>query len=292
MKPGPQYDKTGRALSAQRFQMLEDIAQELKGEIVFPICFDVAIRLREMIDDEKQPFEQIVKLVMLDPLISARLLRMANSAPANSGGTETRDVRSAVDRLGLKTVRTTAMAIAIKQLLRSREMVEFSDMAYGLWTHSLLTASAAYVVARELTRFNPEEAMFAGLVHDIGAFYMLYRATLYPELRVRPDTVKHLVAQWHESIGVSVLEALGVPTDIIDAVHDHDLPRAIPEEPRNLNDVVYISNMLAGGGFEWMHQDVDASLVQHHAPEERYQALMEEIHAHAKHLRAVLDPSA
>lgn len=52
--------------------------------------------------------------------------------------------------------------------------------------------------------------MFAGLVHDMGAFYMLYRAVQYEDLRQRPETVKYLIAQWHESLGVSLLGALEV----------------------------------------------------------------------------------
>jgi HD-like signal output (HDOD) protein len=291
MDSSPQVDKKGRALSEQRFHMLEDIARELQGEVVFPICFDVAIRLREMIDDERQPLERIIKLITLDPLISARLLRMANSASARAGGGPVRDLRSAISRLGLKTVRTTAMAIAIKQLLRSRDMVDFTDIAHSLWTHSILTASAAHVLARELTRFNPDEAMFAGLVHDLGAFYMLYRATQYPELRIRPDTVKHLVAQWHESIGVSLLDALEMPAEIVDAVRDHDVLRPLPEKPRTLNDVVYVSNLLAGGGIEFLRQDIDPARLLEHTPGEQYQALMEAIHAHAQELRAALEPT-
>ncbi|HRP95190.1 MAG TPA: HDOD domain-containing protein [Rhodocyclaceae bacterium] len=291
MDTSPLIDKKGPALSAQRFRMLEDIARELQGEIVFPICFDVAIRLREMIDDETKPLEQIVRLVMLDPLISARLLRMANAPTARAGRDEIRDVRSAIARLGLKTVRTTAMAIAIKQLLRSRDMVDFTELAHNLWVHSILTASAACIVARELTRFNPDEAMFAGLVHDLGAFYMLYRAAQYPELRARPDTVKHLVAQWHESIGVSLLEAISVPPAIVDAVRDHDVLRTLPASPRTLNDVVYISNLLAGGGFEYLHQDVDPAALRAHEPPERFQALLPAIQEHSRELRAVLEPT-
>lgn len=292
METSPLVDKKGAALNAQRFQMLEDIARELEGDIVFPICFDVAIRLREMIDDDTKSLDEIVKLVTLDPLISARLLRLANAPGTRGAGAEVRDVTNAIARLGLKKVRTVAMAIAIKQLLRSRDMADFSDLAHRLWAHSILAASAAYVVARKMTRFNPDEAMFAGLVHDLGAFYMLYRAVQYSELRVRPDTVRHLVAQWHESIGVSLLEALGIPTNIVDAVRNHDVLRELPESPRTLNDVVYISNLLAGGGIENIYQDHDPDAVRDHLPPEQFRELLPAIQQYAHELRAALDPSA
>ena len=40
-------DKIGKELSAQRFQMLEDIAKELAGDVLFPTCFTTAERIRK-----------------------------------------------------------------------------------------------------------------------------------------------------------------------------------------------------------------------------------------------------
>lgn len=282
-------DKHGLALRKQRFQMLEDIAQELRTDVVFPTCFDVAIKLREMLSDENVPLDKLSALISLDPLIPVRLLRLANSAAYNPAGQTVRDVKSAVIRLGLKVVRATALATAMKQLLRSRDMAEFKDLAETLWEHSLHTASAAYVIARRMTRLNADEAMLAGLIHDLGAFYMLYRATHYPELRSRPDTVRYLVAQWHESIGVTLVEALGVPGDIVEAIRDHDQPRDIPDEPRNLGDVVHVSNVIAGGGVEWLLQEGEDRAAERLAPASAYAELNEEIDAHAREMRAAFD---
>lgn len=282
-------DKHGLALRQQRFQMLEDIAQELRTDVVFPTCFDVAIKLREMLSDENVALDRLSALISLDPLIPVRLLRLANSAAYNPAGQTVRDVKSAVVRLGLKVVRATALATAMKQLLRSRDMAEFKDLADTLWQHSILSASAAYVIARRLTRLNADEAMLAGLIHDLGAFYMLYRATHYPELRSRPDTVRYLVAQWHESIGVTLVEALGVPADIVEAIRDHDQPRDIPDQPRDLGDVVHIANVIAGGGVEWLLQEGEERPPEHLAPGSIYAELMEEIKAHAREVRAAFE---
>lgn len=125
-------------------------------------------------------------------------------------------------------VRTTALAIAMNQLLRSKDMVLFADFTRLLWEHTLKAAAATSVLARRCTRINPDEALLAGLVHDLGAFYMLYRAAQYEELRTRPDTVKYLIVQWHESIGVSLLAALGMNEDVVNATIDHDQPRLLP----------------------------------------------------------------
>ncbi len=287
MDTTPTDDKRGDALSTQRFHMLEDIARELAGDVVFPTDFDVVVRLRKALNDPGLSIDRLADIIVVEPLISVRLIGLANSAAYDRGGPEIKSVKSAVQRLGLNIVRGTAMAIAMNQLLHSKELVVFNALADKLWRHSLHTAAAAEVVARRMTRIAPDEALLAGLVHDLGAFYMLYRASRYSELRARPDSVKYLITQWHESIGHSLLIALGLPEAVADAMRDHDKPRPAPSTPRNLADVVYVANMLAGGVHEWLFHDADAHAVDEFPLGDEYQALGEEIDARAKEMRSV-----
>ena len=280
-------DKKGSELAAQRFQMLEDIAQELAGDVVFPTAFDIVMRLRKALADPKMSIDHLADLIALEPLISGRLIGMSNSVAYSRGGPEVRSVKTAVVRLGLTLVRSTALAIAMNQLLRAKELVPFNALANRLWEHSLRSAAAAEVVARHFTRISPEEAMLAGLVHDLGAFYMLYRASQYDELRERPETVRYLITQWHESIGHSLLIALSLPESVADAVRDHDQPRPMPVPARTLTDVVYVANLIAGGKFEWLHRDSDSGAVAGFSLPEEYQALIEEIDRREKEMRAV-----
>lgn len=250
-------DKVGAALNAQRFQMLEDIAKELKGEVVFPTYFDAAFRLRKELQNPDMPIARIAKVVSVEPLIAAKLMALANSALYSPDGTPARNLPAAITRLGVNLVRTTALAIAMSQILRAKDMVVFSDLTRDLWDHSIRTAAAARILARIHTQINPDEALLAGLVHDLGAFYMLYRAAQYPELRDRPETVKHLIMQWHESIGATLLNALGMPEEIVEATVDHDQVLATPTTVRTLTEIVYVANILAGAHFDWLHQDSD-----------------------------------
>lgn len=252
-------DKTGEALKAQRFQMLEDIARELSSDLVFPTHFDASVRLRDVLRAPNAPVPRVEAAIRVEPLVCSRLISLANSSLYNRGGPPVRDVRQAILKLGMEVVRTTALAVAMKQLMQARSIADFSDMTKRLWAHSLMSAAASAAIARKFGRFNPDEAMLAGLVHDLGASYMLYRAAQYDELRARPETTRHLVMQWHESIGVSLLHALGLPEDIVVACQDHDQPRPVPEHPRTLGDVVYIANLMAGGHFEWLRMDFAAA---------------------------------
>ena len=252
-------DKRGDALNAQRFQMLEDIAKELAGDVVFPVSFNTTMRLRQALQNPDLPIARIAGLVETDPLIAAKLLKLSNSVLYRRDEPAIRNLATAINRLGLQVVKATALAIAMNQLLRSKEMAVFSEFAHKLWQHSIHSAVSARILARRQrpATVDPEEAFLAGLVHDLGASYMLYRAANYPELRQRPESLKHLIMQWHESIGVSLLNALGLPEEVVDAVIDHDQLRpGSPQTLRNLRDIVYVSNIIAGAHIEWFYQDI------------------------------------
>ena len=252
-------DKVGAVLNQQRFQMLEDIAHELAGNVVFPIAFSATMRMRKELQNPDLPLTRVISIVGVDPLIVAKLMSLANSVLYCRDGQPVRGLAAAISRLGLELVRTTALAIAMAQLLRSKEIVPFKGLAQTLWEHTVKTAVAAQVLARTYTRLNPDEALLAGLVHDLGAFYMLYRAAQYPELRARPDTLRYIIAGWHESIGVSLLNVFGLPEYVVDAAIDHHQPRAeMPVTVRTLSDIVYVGNILAGAQSQWLDQDADS----------------------------------
>lgn len=249
-------------INARRFQMLEDIAHELAGVVVFPTSFDTAMRLRKALQNPDLPTARIAAIVSLEPLVATKLMHLANSALYSPDGTPARNLGSAISRLGLELVRTTALAIAMNQLLRSRDMACFNEITHALWFHSLRSAAAARLLARTYTRINPDEALLAGLVHDLGAFYMLYRAAQYPELRGQVAAVRELMLEWHENIGVTLLNALGMAEELVEATVDHDQPRADAGNIRTLADVVHVANILAGAHTEWSQQDAGSEVAQ------------------------------
>lgn len=278
-------DKSDDALAAQRFQMLEDLARELSGPIVFPTNFDVAARIRRLANDPDVTLKEMALAVSADPLISSKLLAMANSS-AYADAQPLNDIFAAVSRLGLENVCSVSLSIAMRQIVMLGSMIQFADLANLLWIHTLRSASACYVVAKRMTNIDPNVAFFAGMVHDIGAFYMLYRANKYPELVARPESLKFLVVKWHESIGESLMNALGVPSNIVEATCEHDRLRKMEGAPDDLKDVVYVGNVLAGAHFEWLYNDVDIAEINRHALGPQYKQHEAEIDAHAQSIAA------
>ena len=236
---------------SKHFSILDEIARNLCGHLNFPTCLDAAVLVRNVLNDPNATTERVAQVVSVEPLISSKLLRLANSASYNTSGRQISDLASAISRLGFEVVRTTSLAVALDQMLRSRNLASFTDIARNAWEHSLQVAAIARVLARRLGRINPDQAMLAGLVHDIGIFYLLYCAAEFPEYSNDRNHMIELLIGWHDSIGESLLHVLGLPENITTAVREHDRLQNV-ETPCTVSDVLYFANLLAGCDHEWL----------------------------------------
>ena len=230
-----------------RFQFLQDLAAELsQGKISFPTFADATLKVRMALNDPRMDVDRLARLLSTEPLLAARLLRVANSVAYMSSGKPAVDVRSAAIRVGFGAIRALAVNVALEQLSQMKELKPVLGLAREVLTHSVDVAALASVIARNLTRVNPDEALFAGLVHDIGRFYLLSRASRYPEIDMRSADFATLQDEWHAAVGHAILSSLNVPEEIAEAVNQHEEPLANPE-PRDLANVLNIANRVSHG---------------------------------------------
>ena len=227
------------------FRFLQDIAADLgKAKLAFPTFSQATVKVRTALDSPDIDVERLAKVVSTEPLLAARVVKTANSAAICPGGRPVADVRSAIIRIGMESVRSIATAVALEQLRDGAQSATTRPFAEATWRHSVHVAAIASVLAKRLTRIHPDEALFAGLVHDIGHFYLLSRVPHYPELEGNHEELAHILANWHPSIGQAVLHDINVPDALIDAVGEHENGRYnVPL--RTLTDVVTLANIAA-----------------------------------------------
>lgn len=233
------------------FRILEDIARDLSGDVNFPTCLDAAILVRNTLKNPAVSLDQAVQVIGSEPLIASKLLRLANSVSHNPYGEPISNLHAAIGRLGFDIVRTTALAVSMDQMLRSRHLVAYDRISRQTWAHSVQVAALARVLARHLGGIAPDAAMLAGLVHHIGIFYLMYRAAEYPEYRHDESAMIELLSGWHEGVGESLLHILGLPEAITDAVRDQS-HRQPSTAPATISHVLRLAIQLADSPMEWL----------------------------------------
>jgi putative nucleotidyltransferase with HDIG domain len=227
------------------FRILKDLADDLTNrKISFPTFINATMRIRRALADPKVNADRVANAILGEPLLAAKLVQVANSAAIAGLGKRVTDVKGAVIRVGFSNLHSIATALAMTQLVVAKEMQPFLKYGQGVWKHSLDVAAIAFVVAKKLTRLNPDEALFAGLVHDVGRFYLLSKMPKYPELAADPAAMEVVIAQWHAPVGHAVLGAFEVSDAVLEAVADHESMECV-SPPKTMLDVVVLANALS-----------------------------------------------
>lgn len=186
--------------------------QVAQGELAFPTGAQVALKVRQALDDPGCLLDTAAKLILAEPLLSARVIAIANSVVYNRSGQEITDVRVAVARLGFSAVRSLAMALVTRQMAGASTDHKHQELVNKLWEHTAHVSSLAHAIARHVTHQDPEAALFAGIIHEIGGFYMLSRAGDFPGLLDGDFT------DWLEygeiEVGRAVINRLSVPESV------------------------------------------------------------------------------
>lgn len=221
---------------------LERVIAEIgKGEVVFPTHADVAIRVRLALDDADISMTRAAQLVEAEPLLASRVVALANSVLFNRGGADIADVRSAITRLGLRFVRALATAVVMRQMANGIRAAALRDLANRLWEHAVHVAALSRLLAG---RFRPplaDTALFAGIVHEAGGFFLIARSDGQPDLFADGSLSR---ADAERRIGRAVLGALSVPRDVVEGIEAIWRPATPCPRPQTLGDLLVLAHRL------------------------------------------------
>jgi HD-like signal output (HDOD) protein len=143
----------------------------IRKSLQLPTMPEVALSIRKAMDDPDISAEQIGRLVQLDPVIAGGIIQAANS-PLYRGNKNISGIRDAIVRIGLQATRDLAISLAIKNIFNSHNALIKKRM-HRLWDRSVHISALSYVIARHEGHLNAEQAMLAGLMHQIGALPLL-----------------------------------------------------------------------------------------------------------------------
>ncbi len=208
-------------MSAEAMQtaagFVEQLAGDLnKGDLELPMFSGTAVRIQRAFQADEVDIDEIVRLISSDPAIAARVLELANSA-AVRGTRQITDLRQAVIRMGDKLVQSSVMTFALRQVERNDALSESSRTKLrAIWVESIELAARSYVIAKEYTRLNANEALLAGLLSVVGRLYILLKSQ---ECGVEDDAeLEQILADWHPTIAKAIGESWNMSDALVTAL--------------------------------------------------------------------------
>jgi HD-like signal output (HDOD) protein len=210
--------------------------------LVLPTLPDVAIKLQELIDNPNVSADEIVLTLSSDPFISAQLIKSANGA-AFADKRLVENVRGAISRLGYRQVRNLVMAITMNKMFSAKNPVINKKMK-SVWEHSREVAAASYVLAARQPHLSPDQAMLAGLVHEIGVLPLCLHIEK-THAQIADETLHELLQKCSATIGTKLLKKWNFPNDLVTVIAEHEkLQRDSINIPRaDYSDVITIANL-------------------------------------------------
>lgn len=237
--------------------VLRDAIDQLGAVATLP---DVAIRIMRIASDPSATEEDLLTVLHTDPPLAARVLKVVNSAFYRRQR-EVGALRAAVRMLGVDAIRNIALAASLHRLFRGGRGVGNFDPA-SLWAHSVAVAAAARRIALETKAVEPEEALLAGLLHDIGLIVamqarpreftqLLQRAISEPHARFL-DLEEEVLGATHEEFGGALCDAWKFPAALAHSCRSHHDVRVLPVDAGAMPAVVHVADAIAarlGEGF-------------------------------------------
>lgn len=224
----------------------EILVQDVAGLISLP---DVCLRVKEMVEDTSYSAADIGKVVSKDAALTARLLKIVNSA-FYQFPSKIETVSRAVTIVGNRELRDLVFAATVAGIFEkvSSELIDIESF----WRHAVYTGIFSRIIARKCRVLHNERLFVAGLMHDIGRLVIAYK--LPEQCREILQIMKCNQIPLHEAeqavlgfdhaqVGAELMKAWSLPLSHQAAARNHHNPESIQDYSLE-SSIVYLANVI------------------------------------------------
>lgn len=200
-----------------QFTSIQDFLDHVQSELnanrlVLPTLPDIAIKVKNAVTNGDISAKELGDMIVSDAALSTQIIRVANS-PMYRGEAEINNIQMAVSRLGNDTIRTLVTSLVMKQMFRpSSKLLE--GLFRKIWEQSANVSAISRALCTFVPHLNSDEAMLAGLIHQIGKLPILMLVENIPEFRDSPTRMDKLLEKAHPAVGKLIMDSWDFPEDL------------------------------------------------------------------------------
>lgn len=194
---------------------------------------------------ETTSLREIARLIAQDQVLSADLLRRANSV-AYGGLAKVTTVENAVVRLGMRGIRAFMISQSVKNVTLAVGGKSGRSRGESLWRESLASAYVMATVA-DAVNFKSEDAFLAGLLHDIGKVVVLRCCSEVHAKTGQPvsnELFNYLCQEYHELMGEMIAEHWQLPPQVGAIIKDHHSEEGLKGEHGTVRALIHLADAM------------------------------------------------
>jgi HD-like signal output (HDOD) protein len=213
-----------------------------KDLLSLPSLPDIAVRVGRAVLDEKSNSRRVASVVQTDPVITAKLVRAANSA-FFGGGRRVESLVASITQLVFQLTHKLVLSFALREIFSAPSRAAQERMR-ELWRHSTQVSALCQTIATTDRRFDPQQALLAGLVHDIGGVAVVnHLAHRAPQLDAA--VADRIVGQLRGVIGGAILRKWRFPEELVACATEGEQWLRDSGPTPDYCDVVIVAQLLA-----------------------------------------------
>lgn len=240
-------DFSGVSSLASKFatRIARDVSEE---RLVLPTLPELGLAVRRKVQDPLSSTADLTRLLQIDLTISSKLIQVANS-PAYAGYEPVNTLNHAITRMGTTAVKDIVTGLTLKQLFVTKQP-RLRRRLRHLWEHSVTVAANCAVLARHQTNLDPEKALLAGLIHDVGELAIIQYANLNGLDDVSDLELEDAITELKPRLGAILIRSWSLGEEFVAAaLHADDLQTVTSGEVQLL-DLIHVAQLHSQAGIE------------------------------------------
>jgi putative nucleotidyltransferase with HDIG domain len=229
---------------------------------------EVVSEVVELVNNPATSIARLAATVGKDKILTDMILRKANSLYYGFSGRVT-NVNFALVLLGFNALRETVTQTLVSAAFRNFVGVLFSYEE--LWNHSLAAGLLSRALAEKTGRCDAEEALIAGLLHDVGFLLLEQQRTIHEERQTahqRQNVVEFSQMEvQHSEIGSKLAQQWKLPEAVVEAIRYHHHPERATGNPA-LTAAVHLADVLATRLSWKLSEDKQAAILHNESLEQ------------------------
>lgn len=225
-------------------EMMQTFIDDLNNDrFVLSSLPEVALNIRDALDDPNVGPNELAEIINRDPVIAAKVIKTANSV-LYRGRYAAESIADSVVRMGLGTTRQLVLSFAMKELFQSGSSA-LNEATKTSWEHSMLVGAVGHALARHTGLCSTEEAMLAGILSNIGVLSVLNFVSNYPEIYEDKDLLAQTVDEMKTEVGAMVLDSWQFPAKFVACALQGENWQRDTRKPPDLCDLIIVASLHA-----------------------------------------------
>ena len=206
------------------------------------------MQILNIINDPNSGAKDLGSAIEVDPPLSAKILKLANSA-LYGFSRRISDIQESIVCIGFDAVRDLALSQKVCELFTKTDVID-GYSRISLWKHSFASAICGKLIYKSVFVEGGEHIYAAGLLHDLGIividqFMQFDFVNILRKIKTDKNNLVNIedavLGYNHMDIGGAISENWNFPEELTAAIGNHHTPDRVEERFSKIASTIFIS---------------------------------------------------